>query len=1366
MKQRLAKRALSLLLTLVMLIGLVPMAGAAAVTAEETVQLAESAPATQSDEPLLSEYELWGSFNAYAEPISMYLNEDGTVASCCARVSEGSYTAIYRNGNSESEKHQFTISEGNTGVVTFNLNLYKNTPGELSCELAITKPSAGEEVPDSYIGAEPTADGFEYVIFQGEAFISKYIGTDVDVVVPERIDGFQVVGIGREAFKIESINGSSTVESITLPSTLRAIGMSAFDNVSFLKEVVVPSGAQIIDSYAFRNCSSLNSVSFPDTIIRAGADILDGTAYYADEDNWTDGKILYVGTTLICAAHMQVYSEKEDDYFAPYGDVFVKPGTKVIADYAFCNIDYRGGAILEQRRGRAIIGQLVIPEGVVYIGNNAFEQCFSIGSVTLPSTITAINEGTFKLSNIGSFVEIPEGVERICAHAFDGCKADFEGVYAGGTLVFPSTLKSIGSYAYSGSDLFNEVIFPIGFKYLGEYAFFSNLYLASVVFNDVVRIDRCAFDTCEMLTNVVLPSSLRVIGESAFASGHKIVDVAGGQTSVLVYNKITEIKLPQGIEYIGAHTFSGCTSLVTINLPEGLEYIGSYCFNKCYSLKTVTFPDSLTYLGSYVLKDCTSLGGVNFPEKALFPNVDGIVNGTNIVQLNIPDGVECVSNFYDSTLRSIEIPKTVKKITNMHNAPIYAVRYKGTESQWGDIYFYNPSNVTIAPSGTFPNATIYFLGNEVTWSEGEHYELIPYDDTEVEDGNSFSFSVDVEEGYNLISVVSRMQVLTPDAQGVYTIENITEDTSIIVIVEGDSFVYDVKFIAKDGSVLSEQKVHHGMAAEAPEAPVYFNYTFTGWSEDFSKVTEDMTVKAQYEYTPAVYLKGAFNNWSTDSPMNVVKGTTDYSYIINLEKGNYDFKIVIVNDNGSDIWYGNDGNINDVTTTGWVFETRLGNCTLVARGGTYEFKFNIDSKKLEVSRVPDVTVTFTDKDGEVISTQTIPYGTAAVSPEAPKVEGYEFKGWSAEFDCVTEDMTVKAKYSKLPPTTGNLRVEVTGGRGFTISVDGGVSRPQGVTYHNSKLSIGSTVTLTANTADNANFFGWVNPITGIILSADPVYTFTASGNDSLKALYAVAVEGVNVVTFKNDKSNRILDSQYYASADVVTFPDAPTQVGYDFAGWSMTEAEIKSAIAKGEDVTVVAKWTKSLVPVEITVNGGTGSGTYYANNAVTVTANEAEMGQKFAYWTDAQGNIRSYNAEYTFFPAKDTTVTAVFVDADAEIDYQILVSLDSIDTTTVEGKNVFTYSWYCPDSYSFVKAGIVAVNKDNYNEATFVAGSSDSNVYDRSPNSANNVPVNTYTWSKSNVTSGQTWMARAYVQYRDANGDLQTVYSDIAEATKD
>ncbi len=555
--------------------------------------------------------------------------------------------------------------------------------------------------------------------------------------------------------------------------------------------------------------------------------------------------------------------------------------------------------------------------------------------------------------------------------------------------------------------------------------------------------------------------------------------------------------------------------------------------------------------------------------------------------------------------------------------------------------------------------------------------------------------------------------------------------------------YKVVFKDYDGTVLSTQTVEEGKSATAPanptrEATAQYTYTFKNWDKSFTNITADTVVTAVYTET--------------------------------LNKYTVTFK-------------DHDGTELDTQQVGYgKAATAPANPTREATAQyTYTFK-NWDKSFTNITadtvvtavyteRLNKYTVTFKDHDGTELATQQIEYGKAATAPEDPTRDGYTFTGWDKEFANITADTIVTAQYTKnqAEVPTGTLRIRVAGGTGFTIAIDGGEARPQGATYLNSKIPVGAEVTVTAISGGSERFIGWINPITGTVISNELTCTFIASGNDFLNAVYSIEVEGVQMLTFLNDKAGtygRILDSQYYSSSEQVVYPADPTQVGFDFAGWSMTEAEIQSAIAKGEDVTVAAKWTKAIVPVEVTVVGGKGSGTYNANNAVTVTANEPDEGQKFAYWTDEDGNIRSYNAEYTFFPSEDTTVVAVFVDEDTQINYQILVSLDSIDTVSIADKNVFTYSWYCPDGYTFVKAGLVAVNKDNYNEATFVAGSADTNVYDRSPNAANNIPVNTYTWSKSNVTSGQAWMAKAYVQYRDASGQIVTVYSDTVEATKD
>ncbi len=571
---------------------------------------------------------------------------------------------------------------------------------------------------------------------------------------------------------------------------------------------------------------------------------------------------------------------------------------------------------------------------------------------------------------------------------------------------------------------------------------------------------------------------------------------------------------------------------------------------------------------------------------------------------------------------------------------------------------------------------------------------------------------------------------------------IRSNTTVTALYSEMNIEYTVTFVNYNGSVLKTEIVTAGSSATAPEDPTrtanaQYSYTFAGWDTDFSKVTSDLTVTATFNRITNKYTVTFKDHDGTVlSTQQIAYGNAATAPADPTREG-YNF-------------------------TGW--------------SRTFSYITTDTTVTAEYTEIPKVyyTVTFLDYDGAVIDTQQVECGDSAIAPAEPVREGYTFKAWDKDFSSITADTTVTAQYTKdqvVAASTGSLRVRVTGGRGFTIAVDGGNARPQGANYYNSKLPMGATVTLTAdpvssNNATGSRFIGWMNPATGVIVSTELSYTFVVTGNDSLNALFSIVVEGVQMVSFKNDKANRILDSQYYSSTDTIEFPDAPTQIGFDFAGWSMTEEEIKAAITNGEDVTVVAKWTRAIVPVEVTVVGGTGSGTYNANNAVTVTANEPDDGQKFAYWTDEDGNIRSYNAEYTFFPSEDTTVTAVFVDEDTVIDYQILVSLDSIDTTSVADKNVFTYSWYCPDGYTFVKAGIVAVNKDNYNEATFVAGSSDGNVYDRSPSGANLKPVNTYTWTKSNIASGQTWRAMAYVQYKDASGQLVTVYSDVVEATKD
>ncbi len=826
--------------------------------------------------------------------------------------------------------------------------------------------------------------------------------------------------------------------------------------------------------------------------------------------------------------------------------------------------------------------------------------------------------------------------------------------------------------------------------------------------------------------------------------------------------------------------------------------------------------------------------------------------------------------------------------------------------------------------------------------------------------------------------------------GAYTFRFNTETRMLEILYKGPS--YTVTFVDWDGSIISTQSVEYGKSATAPANPVREGYNFSGWSADFSFITGNTTIVAQYG-DETVYLKGTFNDWGNNAPMRGTDTPNVYTYVLNLAAGEYKFKL-----NKLDTWFGNNGTIEDTTVTtsptGWDMDASAGDCTLIAQGGTYLFRFNTETKKLEIIRVTDeVTVTFVDWDGRVIETQTVKYGGAAtaptglvrdgyaftgwdkaidyitesitvtalyrktvvlnadfsdkgiemvntegtkytvtvsveagtytfdinfggviysanstfldttsgltlideagkctfiasggiykfifdtdtetliverisestddeiepdtpvrpdnpstgdevdpnpdtpstgdeVDPDAPPsggdeepelpeipeithtvifvdkngniiseqivksgesaqaptppiLTGYTFIGWNKTFDIVTSDLIVTAQYKRVSVpvvvTTGSLLIDIVSGTGFTISIDGGNFRPQGLSYLNSKTPIGVSVTVVANAISGKKFIGWLNADNGQIYTNSYTYTFVTTGNDHLKALYLTDYIGLNSVIFMNDKAfsntGQVLDMQYYAYGDTIAFPANPSQTGFDFTGWSMTEAEIQAQLKLGNDVTVLAVWEIQKVYCQVNIIGGTGvgntdaNGKFLANYRIRLTANTAPAGMKFAYWT-VDGEIKSYSTNYNFYPFKDTVVEAVFVPIDTVIDYQIIVSLDSIDTTSIETKNVFYYSWYVPEEelgVTYVTSGILAVNKASYTGENLVVGSLDDSVFNRTPSVSSRTPVGVYSWTKPEVSTGETWVARAYVQYKvNGSDEIIVIYSDIVEATK-
>ena len=113
-----------------------------------------------------------------------------------------------------------------------------------------------------------TDGDYSYTVRNGEATISKYSGTQKDVVIPSELGGYPVVEIGTSAFYSKSIT------SVVIPDTVRNIGKAAFQFCDDMESVTFGDSVETIGEYAFYECIKIKSLILPDSLTAIGKDAL------------------------------------------------------------------------------------------------------------------------------------------------------------------------------------------------------------------------------------------------------------------------------------------------------------------------------------------------------------------------------------------------------------------------------------------------------------------------------------------------------------------------------------------------------------------------------------------------------------------------------------------------------------------------------------------------------------------------------------------------------------------------------------------------------------------------------------------------------------------------------------------------------------------------------------------------------------------------------------------------------------------------------------------------------------------------------------------------------------------------------------
>ncbi len=471
-------------------------------------------------------------------------------------------------------------------------------------------------------------------------------------------EGSQLQTIGDDAFY-----SCSALTSITIPASVTEIGEYAFQNCSKLQTVMFAEGSQlqIIDDYAFYSCSALTSITIPANVTEignpafqdcdnlaivinhsnlpliAGSSDYGYVAYYAiyvgdgkgleliDGVHWVDTTtqtyLKYIGTSanVVLPENITSIAQRAFARNNALQSITIPASVISIGNDAFdsCEnlqtVTFAKGSQLQTIGERAFqecsaLTSITIPANVTSIGNSAFYNCYNLAIVINYSSLPLVAGSTdygrvaYYASYIGDGIglKLIDGVHLVdtVTHAY----VKYIGTSANVTL--PENITSIARYAFYQNNALQSITIPASVTEIGEYAFENCNNLQTVTFakgSQLQTIGRYAFADCSALTSITIPASVTSIGGAAFYQCNNLQTVTFAEGSQL--------------QTIGDGAFYSCSALTSITIPASVTSIGRYAFTSCNKLQTVTFAEGsqLQTIGSNAFQNCSALTSITLP---------------------------------------------------------------------------------------------------------------------------------------------------------------------------------------------------------------------------------------------------------------------------------------------------------------------------------------------------------------------------------------------------------------------------------------------------------------------------------------------------------------------------------------------------------------------------------------------------------------------------------------------------------------------------------------------------------------------------------------------------------------------------------
>lgn len=515
--------------------------------------------------------------------------------------------------------------------------------------LAITLPAGLEEIGTGALQSEPRAkqifvkeggENFETlfantvlgnkktktVVFATTDLKEKY--TEITIPSPYTYIGASAFGkYAPEKVRMPYISRvlsgafaySKTLQTATFDNGfLIRIDNNAFDSCENLVNVELGDNLENLESQAFGWCKSLKKIVIPKSLTSIDNSTFDyaNSVFVLFKAKHSEAKFKFYSNIKQVYGYVGEYTENGINYYlgdddngkSAYPYAFNGATVYEYSDDSYVNGDYKEHPIdYSLIKDNTDLTHIVIPEGVTYIAQNDFSNRYKLKSIVIPSTVKSIGSYAFmRCSNLETVV-LPEGLEQIGDQAFYECTSLK-------SIVIPSTLKNSPGLAFYGCSNLSSVTFKEGLETIDVKAFAGTALTEVKLPESTKMIDCRAFPISVYTEEDADKTHLIYLGKGD--NNHYFVGNYFDEYDSLISSKGTST-VNKSAKAVMAHGFcpDALVESASVILPEGLEVIGEYGFgssqNADYKIRT-NIPSTVIEIGQHAFRYAyiTNEGGV------------------------------------------------------------------------------------------------------------------------------------------------------------------------------------------------------------------------------------------------------------------------------------------------------------------------------------------------------------------------------------------------------------------------------------------------------------------------------------------------------------------------------------------------------------------------------------------------------------------------------------------------------------------------------------------------------------------------------------------------------------------------------------